>query len=397
VCPLSDFRPPLRLTLSDSRLPTGPCTQASSPATRASRESHVERARSGGEVGTPPPSYGDFTLPGVASALMQAPTAASALGHKLLSETLFPTPPDSAGHAPAKQYLRYLVEEKKFKSQRLRQHLAALKFLYARTLGRPQVVSFLGWPTDPERLPVVLSAEEVAALLDALQVPVYRVLFTPVYATGLRIREACSLETRDIDAQRGVIHVRHGKGGKARLVMLSPKLLQVLRAYWKLERPPAPFLFASQRTGKPVQPNTARVALRKAALAAGLDKKITPHVLRHSFATHLLESGTNLRIIQSLLGHSSIETTSLYTRVSAGLIRAQRAPWNCCPRRAERRAHEPGHSRAAPLRHRRDSAAASPRAGGCGETDSSPEARAERDRALPHGCPRRACRNMPLL
>jgi site-specific recombinase XerD len=240
--------------------------------------------------------------------------------------------PEELGQDQVRQYLRYLVEEKKLKSQRLRQHLSALKFLYARTLGRPQVVSFLGWPTDPERLPVVLSAEEVAALLDALQVPVYRVLFTTVYATGLRIREACSLETRDIDAQRGVIHVRHGKGGKARLVMLSPKLLQVLRAYWKLERPPAPFLFASQRTGKPVQPNTARVALRKAALAAGLDKKITPHVLRHSFATHLLESGTSLRIIQSLLGHSSIETTTLYTRVSAGLIRGTASPLELLPK-----------------------------------------------------------------
>jgi integrase/recombinase XerD len=114
--------------------------------------------------------------------------------------------------------------------------------------------------------------------------------------------------------------------------MLSPKLLQVLRAYWKLERPPAPFLFASQRTGKPVQPNTARVALRKAALAAGLDKKLTPHVLRHSFATHLLESGTNLRIIQSLLGHSSIETTTLHTRVSAGLIRGTASPLELLPK-----------------------------------------------------------------
>lgn len=123
--------------------------------------------------------------------------------------------PADMGQDQVRAYIRYLVEHKQLKSQRLRQHMAGLKFLYARTLGRPEVVSFLSWPSDPVRLPVVLSAEEVTRLLEALQLAVYRVLFTLVYATGLRISEACLLETRDIDASRGVIHVRNTKGARS--------------------------------------------------------------------------------------------------------------------------------------------------------------------------------------
>jgi integrase/recombinase XerD len=234
--------------------------------------------------------------------------------------------PASMGQDEVRAYIRYLVEHKQLKSQRLRQHMAGLKFLYARTLGRPQVVSFLSWPSDPARLPVVLSAEEVTRLLAELELPVYRVLFTTVYATGLRISEACLLGTGDIDASRGVIHVRNTKGGKERLVMLSPRLLKVLRAYWVVERPVAPYLFTSRFNGKPVHPSSARRALKKAARAAGLEKKVSPHVLRHSFATHLLEHGTDMRVIQVLLGHASIQTTTLYARVSAGLIRGTPSP-----------------------------------------------------------------------
>ena len=134
------------------------------------------------------------------------------------------------------------------------------------------------------------------------------------------------VETRDIDAQRGVIHVRGGKGGKERLVMLSPQLLALLRAYWKRERPAAPWLFAS-RTGTHLAPEVARKALKRAAQQAKLDKKkVTPHVLRHSFATHLLESGTDLRVIQVLLGHSSIKSTTRYAAVSAKTITRTRSP-----------------------------------------------------------------------
>jgi len=210
-------------------------------------------------------------------------------------------------------------------------HFAALKFLYRKTLGRPEVVSFLSTPRRPKRLPVVISAEQVERLLQQLERPTFRVLFTTVYATGLRISEACALETGDIDAARELIHVRHGKGDKERLVMLSPRLLTILRAYWRQERPTAPYLFTG-RAGRALNPEVARDALRLAAASAGLDRrKVTPHVLRHSFATHLLDGGTDLRVIQVLLGHSSIETTTRYVSVSTAAIRNTQSPLERLP------------------------------------------------------------------
>jgi site-specific recombinase XerD len=140
------------------------------------------------------------------------------------------------------------------------------------------------------------------------------VFFTTVYGAGLRIAEGCRLQTKDIDAARGVIHVL-GKGDKERLVMLSPRLLCTLRRYWHMERPPQPWLFAS-RQGGPLRDETARKALHLATAEAGINKNITPHVLRHSFATHLLEQGTDLRIIQVVLGHSHVHTTERYSRRS---------------------------------------------------------------------------------
>lgn len=209
--------------------------------------------------------------------------------------------------------------------QRMRQHLAALKFLYTKTLWKPENVSFVSWPPHVQKLPTVLAASEVQDLLDALERPKYRVFFTTLYGTGLRISEACRLETRDIDAARGVIHVRHPKGNNERFAMLSPRLLAILRRYWSLERPPAPWLFAS-RTGRPLDKKTARDALKRATAKAGLDKEVTPHVLRHSFATHLLEGGTDLRVIQVLLGHQTIKSTTRYARVSTGVLRRTPCP-----------------------------------------------------------------------
>lgn len=210
--------------------------------------------------------------------------------------------------------------------QRVRQHMAALKFLYTKTLWKPENVSFLTWPSDRRKLPTVLAAEEVERLLGALEQPKYRVFFMTVYATGLRVGEACRLETRDIDATRAVIHVREGKGQKERFVMLSPRLLRVLRVYWAQQRPAEPWLFASSRRGYCLNPDSAREALKLAATKAGIEKKVTPHVLRHSFATHLLEGGTELRVIQVLLGHSSIKTTTRYVRVSRELVAKTRSP-----------------------------------------------------------------------
>lgn len=236
------------------------------------------------------------------------------------------------GRSPAKldqeevrQWVEHLTADGKLSPQRIRQHYAALRFLYGKTLGRPHVVSFLSSPRDRRPLPVVLSANEVCRLLQAVVVLRYRVFCATLYATGLRVGEACRLETRDIDAERGVIHVRNGKGGKDRVVGLSAHLVKLLRAYWKRERPTAPWLFCS-RTGGPIREESVREALADAAKQAGIDKRVTPHTLRHCFATHMIENGSDLRVIQALLGHASMDSTARYTRVSAGLIAKTRSP-----------------------------------------------------------------------
>lgn len=234
--------------------------------------------------------------------------------------------PAELGADDVRAWVHHLTKDAGIGPQRIRQHMAALKFLYTKTLWRPEMVSFLSWPSDPQKLPAVLAVGEVERLLGALERPKYRVFFTTVYATGLRIREACQLETRDIDAARGVIPVRQAKRKKERFVMLSPRLLSILRAYWALERPPSPWIFASSTSARHLSPDSARKALKLAVAKARLDKKVTPHVLRHSFATHLLEGGTDLRVIQVLLGHNTIKTTTRYARVSTELIAKTPSP-----------------------------------------------------------------------
>jgi site-specific recombinase XerD len=220
-------------------------------------------------------------------------------------------------------FIGHYVKVRRVGPGRLKQVLAALRFLYARTLGRPEAVSFICFPKQPQRLPVVLGMIEVRALLRALREPKYRVLACVLYATGMRVSELCRMQTKDIDAAQGVIRIR-GKGGKERLVMLSPRLLLILRQYWCLARPTAPYLFTTD--GKPLKPPAVRKALAKASAEAGIGKKVTPHILRHSFATHLLEGGTDLRTIQVLLGHGSIRSTSIYTRVSPERVARTRSP-----------------------------------------------------------------------
>jgi integrase/recombinase XerD len=232
--------------------------------------------------------------------------------------------PSKMGQEEVRQWVEHL-NEGELSPQRLRQHYAALVFLYRKTLGQPEAVSFLSSPREKERLPEVLSPEEVSRVLQSIIVFKYRVFCTTLYATGMRISEACMLETSDIDAARGVILVRKGKGNRERLVGLPTQLLELLRRYWKVERPPAPWLFASHRGG-PIKAETVREALADAGHKAGVTKRVTPHVLRHCFATHMIENGTDLRVIQVLLGHKSIESTTRYTQVSAGLIAKTNSP-----------------------------------------------------------------------
>jgi site-specific recombinase XerD len=155
-----------------------------------------------------------------------------------------------------------------------------------------------------------------------------------LYGAGLRISEALALEVTDIDGARGVLRIRHGKGDRAREAKLSPMLYTWLRSYWAAERPPRPYLFASPHSGRPPKQATVVRALALAAEQAGISKRVTPHVLRHSFATHLLDAGTDLRVIQVLLGHQSIKTTVRYTRVSTALVRQTPSPLELLPWRS---------------------------------------------------------------
>jgi integrase/recombinase XerD len=179
----------------------------------------------------------------------------------------------------------------------------------------------------------VLSQHEVAAFLDAIRHPVYHAIALVQYGTGLRISEALALEVSDIDGARGVLRVRHGKGDRPREVKLSSGLYHWLRDYWSKERPPRPYLFASRRTGRPPSQVTVCHAYVAAAEQAGISKRVHTHVLRHSYATHLLDAGTDVRVIQALLGHASLKTTARYTRVSTALVRNTPSPLELLPSR----------------------------------------------------------------
>lgn len=214
----------------------------------------------------------------------------------------------------------------------LSNRLMALMFLYRRTLGRPEYVSFIKLPKRRSRLPTVLSVEEVNALFQAIRVRRYLGLAMVMYGAGLRVSEATGLEVQDIDGWRNVIRVRNGKGGKAREVKLSPTLYQWLREYWANERPPLPYLFAN-KAGQLPQRHTLCKALAKAAKQAWISRRVTPHVLRHSFATHLLENGTDIHIVGVLLGHASIRSTVRYARVTQKLIQQTPSPLDLLPTR----------------------------------------------------------------
>jgi site-specific recombinase XerD len=211
--------------------------------------------------------------------------------------------------------------------------LLALRFLFKRTLGRPEMVSFIKLPRRHSPLPTVLSLDEVHALLRALRKPRYQAIAMVMYGAGLRISEAIALEVRDIDGSRGVIQVHHGKGNKAREAKLSPALYDWLRQYWARERPPLPYLFGSRKTGKPPCRETVRKALALAAKDAWIKKPVTPHVLRHSFATHLLDEGIDVHVVRALLGHASIMSTARYARVTQKRVRETPSPLDLLPQR----------------------------------------------------------------
>ena len=207
----------------------------------------------------------------------------------------------------------------------LNQTVCALRFLYGVTLGQADLPERIPYARTPRKLPVVLSADEVVTFLEAVPGLKARAALTTAYAAGLRASEAAGIKVSDIDSRRMVVRVEQGKGGRDRYVMLSPQLLGILRSYWKLARP-VHWLFPGRDGGHPINPTVLHAACRSACAAAGLSKRVTVHTLRHSFATHLLESGTDIRIIQVLLGHSSLNTTARYTQVATSTIRATPSP-----------------------------------------------------------------------
>lgn len=208
---------------------------------------------------------------------------------------------------------------------------SALKFLYEVTLNMPEVVANIPRPKVPKKLPDILAPGEVLTLLQVIDNVQHRAVLTTTYGAGLRISEACRLKVGDIDSERNLIHVRGGKGNKDRYVVLGKCLLQCLRHYWRQRRPTGVYIFASPKTGRPIDPRSVRSSLHKAADYLRIAKRVNPHALRHAFATHLLESGVDIRVIQSALGHASIRSTARYTQVSAKHAGAVKSPLDSLP------------------------------------------------------------------
>jgi len=237
-----------------------------------------------------------------------------------------------------RQYQLHLTQERKLSPQSINTFVSAVQFLYLTTLEMPWEKQDFPRARLDEKLPVVLAPEEVQRFLDHIASIKHRAVLLSCYGAGLRISEAVALQPSHIDSQRMLIRVEHGKGGKDRYAMLSPGLLEILRAYYRILHPAGPWLFPSWRPHLHLSAGAVQTACREAWQHSGLAKRVTPHVLRHSFATHLLENGIDTRVIQVLLGHSRIDTTARYTAVSPATIRATASPLDLLlkPRKSKR-------------------------------------------------------------
>jgi len=236
----------------------------------------------------------------------------------------FQRSPDRLGLDDVRTWQVYLVSQG-ISWTSLNQNVAALRFFYGVTLAQPEIPERIAYAREPRRLPVVLSADEVVRFLEAVSSMKSRTALTTAYAAGLRVSEVATLKIADIDSGRMLIRVEQGKGRKDRYVMLSVQLLGILRGYWRLARP-RHWLFPGRDEERPLDPTVLHAACRSATRAAGIDKHVTVHTLRHSFATHLLEAGTDIRIIQVLLGHNQLSTTALYTQVANTTIAQTASP-----------------------------------------------------------------------
>ena len=237
----------------------------------------------------------------------------------------FQKSPDQLGPEHIRQYQLFLIKDKQASQSTCVQLVCALRFLYTHTLDRKIAIERIPFPRRERRLPLILSREEIKALLEAPLSLRDRAVLAVLYGSGLRVTEAAQLKPSDIDARRNVLWVRQGKGRKDRQTLLPAKLLELLRRYWRAERP-GDWLFPIHDRTRPVGPKAIYLACRGAAQAAGLRRPVHPHLLRHAFATHLLESGTNLRTIQILLGHANLETTARYLQVADVAVRSTPSP-----------------------------------------------------------------------
>ena len=237
----------------------------------------------------------------------------------------FRKPPDKLGLNELRTYQAYLLRERKLTPGTVINQVAALRFFFVKTLKRHQFRDFLPYPQDQRRLPTVLSREEVSRLIEAAGTLFRRTLLMTLYGTGMRRSELAHLKVGDIDSQRMIIRVVAGKRGKDRDLPLSPILLETLRQYWRWRKPKL-YLFPTRmrrvQNEEPISDKTVWIACSEAAHRAGIRKRVTPHTLRHSWATHLLEAGTDLRTIQVLLGHGDLETTAQYLHLSQRHLQA---------------------------------------------------------------------------
>jgi len=243
----------------------------------------------------------------------------------------FHTPPELLDSEAIRAYQVFLTNEKKLAPNSICLAIAALRFLYRVTLKKQWTFQeVLPAPKKPQKLPVILSPEEVLQFLGCVQYLKHRAILSTCYAAGLRVSEAIHLKVTDIDSRRMVIRVEQGKGLKDRYVMLSPKLLEILRSYWRAARPKE-WLFPGDIPGQPITKDTVERACQKARHLFGIPKPITPHSLRHAFAVHLLESGADIRTIQLLLGHRALATTARYLRIATSKVCSTTSPLDLLP------------------------------------------------------------------
>jgi integrase/recombinase XerD len=241
----------------------------------------------------------------------------------------FRTPPDQLNQSHLRTYQAYLLRERKLGPRTVKLHVSALRFFFVKTLRRPYLLEDMPYPKVPRRLPEILTPDEVTRLIDGARNLTDRTMLMTLYSTGMRNAELRHLQVRDIDSRRMLIHIQHGKGGRDRYVPLSATLLETLRAYYRWMRPKTwlfPGTIQNWRADKPITPKVIWAACRAAATRAQLQKPVSPHRLRHSYATHLVEAGADLRTVQLLLGHVKLEHTVIYLHLSQRHLQAVANP-----------------------------------------------------------------------